>query len=479
MQTPLVTMERSAMGAQQKHAILSNDLVRRLSMLSESIDLKERLGVIDHYTQKLKTSGYNQNQCKELIQSGVVGFNNKVKNRKKNGQPFYRTAKSTLGGRIRKKLTEKSSWYRKKKNDGQRSTFKGLNRNGKPEKQPRGHGTAQKQADHGTAKVEPESMPPAEDVTGDCGRMPSAQNEQEDCAKLQEVHDRRTTQEVPDCAAAQVKPDYAAVQEGPDCDPVQDNPDCGTPQEVPDCVTDQGIPDIVTVMERHEGGTSTQHSKAQHRQGHEMGGKKSEKKQIEVKTVIFIPQTENSMLAKMLREEETVMEKLTGYRVKYVEKAGTNLGDVLCRSDHWAGRLCDRQACLLCTTKQATGENLRQSCTKRNIVYEIWCQTCKQADEEEAEEKGRNKKKIKIYKYIGESAKSAFERGFEHQSDRKALSLRSHMLKHAINRHEDTDPEHLEFRMKVLKYHRSAFKRQVSESMEIKKNSRHHILNSK
>ena len=37
MQTHLVTMERSAMGAQQKHAILSNDLVRRLSMLSESI----------------------------------------------------------------------------------------------------------------------------------------------------------------------------------------------------------------------------------------------------------------------------------------------------------------------------------------------------------------------------------------------------------------------------------------------------------
>ena len=53
------------------------------------------------------------------------------------------------------------------------------------------------------------------------------------------------------------------------------------------------------------------------------------------------------------------------------------------------------------------------------------------------------------------------------------------MLKHAIDRHEDTDPEHLEFRMKVLKYHRSACERQVSESMEIKKNSRHHILNSK
>ena len=53
MQTPLVTMERSAMGAQQVHAILANDLVRRLSMLSESIDLNERLEVVDHYTQKL------------------------------------------------------------------------------------------------------------------------------------------------------------------------------------------------------------------------------------------------------------------------------------------------------------------------------------------------------------------------------------------------------------------------------------------
>jgi hypothetical protein len=28
MQTPLVTMERSAMGAQQKHAIMANDLAR-------------------------------------------------------------------------------------------------------------------------------------------------------------------------------------------------------------------------------------------------------------------------------------------------------------------------------------------------------------------------------------------------------------------------------------------------------------------
>ena len=133
MQTKLVTMERSAMGAQQKHAILANDLVRRLSMVSQSIPLSEKLEVIDHYTKKLKSSGYNQNQCKEIIKSGVLGYNNKIKNRKKNGQPFYRPAKSTLGGRIRKKLTEKTSWYKQKKDNGGRSTFRGLNKSGKPE----------------------------------------------------------------------------------------------------------------------------------------------------------------------------------------------------------------------------------------------------------------------------------------------------------------------------------------------------------
>ena len=113
MQTSLVTMERSAMGSQQKHAILSNDLVRRLSMLSESISPEERLSVVDHYTRKLKTSGYNQNQCMELVNSGVRGFMNRKVNREKNGEDFYRSSKKTMGKRNQKKFTEKTTWYRK------------------------------------------------------------------------------------------------------------------------------------------------------------------------------------------------------------------------------------------------------------------------------------------------------------------------------------------------------------------------------
>ena len=96
MQKPLVTMERSAMGAQQKHSILANDLIRRLSMVDPKVDMQEKLEVVDKFTRKLKTSGYNHNQCQELVTSGIRGFKSKGLNRERNVEDFYRSARSTL-----------------------------------------------------------------------------------------------------------------------------------------------------------------------------------------------------------------------------------------------------------------------------------------------------------------------------------------------------------------------------------------------
>ena len=81
--------------------------------------------------------------------------------------------------------------------------------------------------------------------------------------------------------------------------------------------------------------------------------------------------------------------------------------------------------------------------------------------------------------YIGETAKSAFERGFEHLNDKKSLSLKSHMLKHIVDKHEHEDHSQVEFRMKVLQYHQTAFERQVSESVKIQSHRKHHLMNSK
>ena len=78
-----------------------------------------------------------------------------------------------------------------------------------------------------------------------------------------------------------------------------------------------------------------------------------------------------------------------------MEKAGQRIGGILCKYDHWAGNICGRQNCLLCYTKEQTGDNLYQRCTKMNLVYETWCQTCKNEAEEKAIEKGTDVKKIK------------------------------------------------------------------------------------
>ena len=95
-----------------------------------------------------------------------------------------------------------------------------------------------------------------------------------------------------------------------------------------------------------------------------------------IKAVIFVPQTEHSGLDKTLRENEEEMLKVTGYKLKIVERAGKSLTSMLTKSNPWGGNDCGRSGCLLCQTKADTGKNLLQSCSKRNIVYETWCADC-------------------------------------------------------------------------------------------------------
>ena len=95
-------------------------------------------------------------------------------------------------------------------------------------------------------------------------------------------------------------------------------------------------------------------------------------------------------------------------------------------------------------------------------------------------EKAERIKNIMKYKYIGESARSAYERLWEHQHQLEQLSPESHMLKHIVEKHPDAKIENIEFRAKILKYTRSAFERQIRESVLIQENREsHNILNSK
>ena len=133
---------------------------------------------------------------------------------------------------------------------------------------------------------------------------------------------------------------------------------------------------------------------------------------------------------------------------------------MMVKSNPWSGEDCGRADCLLCHTKSATGKNMTQSCSKRNIVYETWCNDC--LKKEGGDEDGK-----RVFKYIGKTAKSAFERGLNHLTDRKSLDLGSHMLKHAVDCHQGEDPLKVEFHMRVLAYHKRAFKIQIDEAVKI------------
>jgi hypothetical protein len=116
MKTPLVIMEKSAMSSNQKHSILANELVRRLSNTNhEEPDTDDVKLIIETYIQQLKSSGYGRSTTREMVVSGIIGWRRKIARRIREQKPFYRSAESTLKGRCKKKLLEKVSWYKNKR----------------------------------------------------------------------------------------------------------------------------------------------------------------------------------------------------------------------------------------------------------------------------------------------------------------------------------------------------------------------------
>ena len=78
--------------------------------------------------------------------------------------------------------------------------------------------------------------------------------------------------------------------------------------------------------------------------------------------------------------------------------------------------------------------------------------------------------------YVGESARSAYERGKEHMEGYKQGREENHMVKHKLMDHPG---EEVTFKMKVLVRHRSSFERQETEAVLIEMKEKDGLLNSK
>ena len=79
----------------------------------DKIRQEEDIQIIEKFILMLKTSGYDRAQAREAVVCGIRGWKAKIVRRNDEGRGFYRNAASTLSARYKKKLTAKTSWYKK------------------------------------------------------------------------------------------------------------------------------------------------------------------------------------------------------------------------------------------------------------------------------------------------------------------------------------------------------------------------------
>ena len=115
VRSQVLLMERSAMGKQSKYSIMTNELRRRFEVIHERIDMKEKIDIVNKYTQQLVNSGYDRTQIKEIITSAIRGYERKESERIQNSKPKFRHAVDSSDERAKKKLLENTTWFRNKK----------------------------------------------------------------------------------------------------------------------------------------------------------------------------------------------------------------------------------------------------------------------------------------------------------------------------------------------------------------------------
>ena len=192
-----------------------------------------------------------------------------------------------------------------------------------------------------------------------------------------------------------------------------------------------------------------------HPRGTSMKTNKDSSEKVEVKGVLFVEHTPDSTLANRLREEENRLSQTTGYRIKIVEKAGDRLDRTLIKSDVKEGKDCERSDCRVCISKPITMKS-GQSCSRRSLTYRGTCFICKDSDS------------LPTAEYIGETGADLYTRSRTHQRLWERADIRSWMLRHYVLTHQDIERSQVEFTFEAIKFHRTAFKRQVQESCLIK-----------
>ena len=195
-----------------------------------------------------------------------------------------------------------------------------------------------------------------------------------------------------------------------------------------------------------------------------------------VTSVLFVPKTQGSGLAKKLQEAEHRLSAITKEKVRVTERGGKSMLQLLHTNDPFAGAPCGRPTCIPCTNSD---KEKKENCNKRGIIYETFCGPCQEA----AKIKRARGEEANTYIYVGTSNLAMADRGAAHLRDsRRGMQGTydgSHMARHALEMHPGEEPR---FGMTIVRTYTTTFSRAMGEVIRILYRSKEKgvvLLNSK
>ena len=172
-------------------------------------------------------------------------------------------------------------------------------------------------------------------------------------------------------------------------------------------------------------------------------------------SVLFVPYTPGSALAKRIRSLEAANSQGRESRIKVVESAGMTLINALSNNYPWAPGACSDTECFPCSTN-TSGRFV--SCRKPGMSYKIVCTMCSSAV------------------YEGETSLCLYERGKKHLSELSSGLQSNCMVIH--NRKFHSDATEFNFKMQGLRHFKRPLDRQIDEALRIKNSTATILMNS-
>ena len=108
-------MSGGAMGKETQTAILTQEVYRRMANTREGTEKQQtRDGILTEFCRKLHRSGYDSSRKQEIITRGLLSYE-KIRLRGRDGTGvIHRHAEDTVDERLRKRLMDKTNWFKSK-----------------------------------------------------------------------------------------------------------------------------------------------------------------------------------------------------------------------------------------------------------------------------------------------------------------------------------------------------------------------------